>query len=616
MKFQQSLLASAIALTFSSAAMATAQEAYYLIEEVEVNQAGDFIDANFGPFAQAISDDGYYIGAFSTRSSIKQYDYGLRFQYERECYFDTTVCEADWIGSNNESNPAYENGLKFWRNAQSFADENGYDSQFFTYLIAGMAEPSQAYLPFDTGRSFSTDQVVTAVNNNGDIAGYGSAPYSASAPYVRDFVRRGFYQSAAGDFCELKPSLELTNGGYSAAYDVRMVTSEDGTIKTLVFGSASVSRPDNNDDAFTRCFNTNDEDSRNDLNQLTYCPGFNTQPWVWDVTNGCAGGSLEGESMVADPTNAWIENRDDRLGTIYSGVSLSSNESGIAVGLSTLYYRNDERGSRERAVVLKPTSNGSYGVTPQYLEKVEYDISTDYDDRKDYIRHTWAADINNSNLVVGNRAYELIKGRNRPSEFFVYNLTNDTYTTPLKDKSVLNKKQRLEGQSDYLNGASSQATAINNSGLVVGFADAPGEEQPVVNGNPRRHAAFVHDVLTQDSWLLDDLICSRNDSGVVTVPYIRISEAKDISENGQIVATAYKYPTKEDFANLVNAQPIIVKLTPNPNATGGINEQVNCFEAPEAEEDDKPYKRSGGHFNWLFLLMIPALLYRRFSKES
>lgn len=616
MKFQQSLLASAIALTFSSAVMATAQEAYYLIEEVEINQAGDFTEANFGPFAQAISDDGYYIGAFSTRSSIKQYDYGLHYLYEKRCYFDSKVCEADWEGSNNETQVSYENGLKFWRNAQTFADENGYDSQFFTYLIAGMSEPSEAYIPFDGSRSFSTDQVITAVTNNGDIAGYGSAPYSTSAPYVRDFVRRGFYQSAAGELCELKPSIEMTNGGFSAAYEVRTVTSEDGSQKTLVFGHASVNRPEDSNKYFDRCFNSDDDNNRDNLNQMTYCPGFNTQPWIWDVTNGCAEGSLEGEAMVLNPTNDWIEQRNDRDSTIYSGIAFASNDKGIAVGLSTLYYRNEERGARERAIIMKPNSTGVYDSAPVYLEKIELDISSDKGDREDYIRHTWAADINNSDIIVGNRIYDITKGRNHPTEFFVYNLQTDTYTTPLKDKTILNKKQRLAGASDNKNGAGSEVTAINDSGIAVGFADAAGEDQPVVNGNPRRQAGFLHDVITQDTWFLDDLICSRNADGVVTLPYYRIQQPKDISENGDILATAYKYPTKEDFANLVNAQPVIVKLTPNPNATGGINEQVNCFDAPEAEEDDKPYKRSGGHFGWLLLLALPVWLQRRLKPRG
>ncbi|MDO6527907.1 DUF3466 family protein [Motilimonas sp. 1_MG-2023] len=610
MNVKLSALSIALGLAYASSALATPVNpgAYYEIEEVAINKTGDFEQANFGPYAVAISPNGTLAAGLTTRSSIEAIDYGLHFTYERECYYSNEICEVIYQGSNSAAQSSYENAIRKWRLDQTKAADNYYSSQFIPFTLGADLNPNRTNV-FDNANTNSTDQVVTDISDSGETVGYGSATYSTGTPFSRDFTRHAFYKSATGEVCQLKPTTDLTRGGFSAAYNISEVTFANGETRKLVFGHASVNRPNDENIYLDRCFASTTDDDRNRYNELTYCPGFNTQPWVWDVTNGCDTGSLEGSAMVANPTEQWLDNRGGEKGMIYSAAGFSSDKQGVVVGFSSQRMNNSERGDRARAVYMTPNENGEYLANPVELTQVEMGV----DDPNDNLRHTWATDINNNGLIIGNRVFELVKGRNRPTEFFIFDKAAQTAILPLADKNIRTKKERVEGTNSNKPGANSQASAINDSGLVVGWADAPGEVQPVESGNPRRQSAFVYDVSTQDAWYLNDLVCTKDAQGVVKLPYYRFEKAKDISDDGTILATGYRYDNKDDFINMVNAHPVLLKLTRNLSA-GDINSQPSCYDSKEAEVIDKPFTRSGGNAFWLLLLGLPLLVLRKFTK--
>ncbi|MCE2595205.1 DUF3466 family protein [Motilimonas cestriensis] len=610
MNVKLSALSIALGLAYATttAAAPVNPGAYYEIEEVAINKAGDFEQANFGPYAVAISPDGRQAAGLTTRSSIGAIDYGLHFTYERECYYSTTICEVIYQGSNNAAQSTYENAIRKWRLDETNAASSYYRSQFIPFTLGADLNPSRIEV-FDNANTGSTDQVVTDISDSGETVGYGSASYSTGVPFSRDFTRHAFYKSATGEVCQLKPTTDVTRGGYSAAYNISEVTLASGETRKLVFGHASVNRPNNENVYLDRCFASTADDNSRDYNELTYCPGFNTQPWVWDVTNGCETGELTGNAMVANPTEQWLDKRGGDRSTIYSAAAFNSDDKGVVVGFSTQRINNTERGDRARATYIVPSDTGEYASNPVEITQVEQGVG----DPNDNLRHTWAVDINNNGLIVGNRVFELVKGRNRPTEFFVFDKSTQSAILPLVDKNIRTKQDRVGATDNNKPGANSQASAINDAGIVVGWADAPGETQPVESGNPRRQAAFVYDVTTQDAWYLNDLVCTKDAQGVVKQPYYRLEKAKDISDDGTILATGYRYDNKDDFINMLNAHPVMLKLNRNLEA-GDINSQPNCYDSKEAEEVDKPFQRSGGNAFWLLLLGLPLLVMRKFTK--
>ncbi|MFO6422145.1 DUF3466 family protein [Motilimonas sp. KMU-193] len=611
MKVKLSALSLALGMVYAAGSTAAPVNpgAYYEIEEISVDRSGDFADANFGPYAIAISPDGTQAAGVTTRSSIGMLDYGLHFTYEKECYYSNEICDVLFKGSDNPDKLTYENAIKQWRMDQNEAGERLYSSQFIPFTLNASGQPEKE-MAFDLSNSGTTDQVVTDIADDGSMVGYGSAEYSTGAPFSREFHRHAFYKDASGAFCQLKPSTDLTRGGFSAAYNISTVTLPNGQTRTLVFGHASVNRPNDENVYLDRCFDSNKDDDRYNLNELVYCPGFNTQPWVWDVTDGCATGELEGEAMVANPTEQWLDKpRSERRNMQYSANVFNADDQGIAVGFSTLPYRSSERGDRARAIYLEPDNNGAYIGAPIEITQVEQGI----DDPDDNLRHTWAVDINNNGIIVGNRFYDTIKGRNYPTEFFVFNKESKAIEFPLEDKNVRTKKERVEGSNSNKPGSNSQVSAINDAGTVIGWADAWGETQPVESGNPRRQSAFVYDLATKDAWFINDLLCTKDAAGKINLPYYRVEKAKDISNDGTILATGYRYESKEDFLQIKNPQPVMLKLTRNL-AAGDINAQPNCWDADEGADLDKPFERSGGYAFWLLAITAGFGLLRRFTK--
>lgn len=578
------------------------QAAYYNIEEIGAIAEG----ASYGPFPTAMSEDGLLISTFSMKASLKtNVDIGLPMTFNRECQFDDIICELEFYGSQSAGDPSYENAYQAWRNAQSDA-ANGYTSYFMGSTIVD--DVAEQQIPYLLAVNDTDTQVMDVLRTaNGDFTvGHSSAPYDTDGK--REFVRRAFIKSLnGGEVIQLlAPELIKTtyddNGRFSSAYKIAEI---DG--KVLVIGAASVSYPRNTDEYFKDCYFSTETRDRFNLNQLVRCPGFDTQAWVWDVTNFVLNGevsdTLEGEALATE----WLENNEANYGNLtFTGVAFDINAQGVAVGASTFENYNNTEGGRQRAIIMTPDSTGVY-TKPTEIIKVYQGI----DDQDKTLYNTWAEAISDANLVIGNREYAYSKGRNIPTEFFVYDIDNDSITFPLFNKKVQTTAQFEAKENAAKTGANSRIFDMNENGLMVGEADDYDQTDPVYQGSPRSQTAFLYDNNLDQSWILSDLLCTESED-IVTAPRIRIRSARVISEDGTILAEGFKYTSDHDYKYKTNAIQTAFKLTRNVDVLLP-KDSANCWDSELLKQEDVQYERQGAGSFWFLILSLPLMLLRRFK---
>ncbi|HEY5716100.1 MAG TPA: DUF3466 family protein [Psychromonas sp.] len=573
---------------------------YYSVEEISVSADG----ANYGPYPSAISEDGAFIAAYSMKASLSQdIDLGLPFTFNRPCQYDTVMCELEFYGSETSSALSYNNAYQAWRNAQTDAQYGSYSSYMMGNTLSSGSD-NGAVLPYDLG-GYTTDVKVTDVfvSGAGDkiVIGYSSAPYVGGE---RAFVRRAFiYNQTQNIVNSLLPDFD-TDGGFSSAYRIKQVGD-----KILVVGASSVSFPQDDDsnkekDYFNSCYFSDEYDQVATLNELVYCPGFDTQAWAWDVTDyltKTAEAGISGSALAAQ----WLDDNEDNNNSniTYSASALDINGSGIAVGVSTFEYTNTELGARQRATIMPPNY-----AAPLRIKAAEQGIS----DPDDNLYNTWASAINEANIVIGNREYSAVKSRNKPVEFFVYDISTGSISFPLLDKKVQTTAQRLSRESSAKTGANSRAYDINESGFIVGKADGFDQIEPVTGGAARSQSAFLYDNNTGKSWFINDLICSETDD-VVTSPLYRIRSARVINDNGTVLAEGWKYNSVFEYQNKVNGSEVMLKLTRNADVLSP-DDSPNCWDAALFDNIDTPYERQGAASFWVWLFALPLLIVRRFIK--
>ncbi len=627
-----------------------ASDPYYSVEEISVSAE----DAKYGAYPSAMSDDGTLIGTYSMKASLSQdIDLGLPFTFNRPCQYDDEMCELEFYGSEALTALSYNNAYQAWRDAQADALDEGYSSYMMGNAFDTTTDDSDSdsdtvtvssatqLLPYDQG-SYDTDVKVTDVfGDSGEdqfVVGYSSAPYEYSSgddSYVRDFVRRAFIQYKGSDYStSLLPDFyedtddddaDDANGGFSSAYKIKKVTYTSGTEKTLVVGASSVSLPEDDDsddvqDYFNYCYGLDDydDDEISTLNNLVYCSGFDTQAWAWDVTGLTdTTQDISGFALATEWLNDNEDNDDSDI--TYSASALDINASGIAVGVSTFEYSDSALGGRQRAIIMTPDDYGDYSEPTELIEAAEDVEDTSDGDSEgdneggDALYNTWAIAINDSNIVIGNREYSVSKSLNKPTEFFVYDIDNDSISFPLEDKKVLSTEQRLNDDSSAKTGANSRAYDINESGFIVGKADDYDQTNSVYGGTPRSQSAFLYDTDLDESWFINDLICSEDDSGVVTTPLYKIRSARVINDDGTVLAEGWKYDSDSDYQNETDGTEVMLKLTRNTDVSSP-DDSPNCWESDLLAEDDSDYERSGAASFWIWLFALPLVVIRRFFK--
>jgi hypothetical protein len=574
---------------------------YYTIEEISVNAEG----ALYGPFPSAMSTDGEFIGTYSMKASLSSnVDIGLPFTFNRECQYDDILCDLQFQGSETAGQLSYFNAYRAWRNAQSDA-ASGYESYMMANtLLSGSDEAESPFLPANNSSDIKTTDVTDIIGSERFVVGYASAPYESG---TREFVRRAYIKSESGAVTALLPEF-MSSGGFSSAYKLQQVTYANSEQKVLVVGAASRSYPRDNIEYFNDCYNSSEYNDRYEMNDLVRCPGFDTQAWAWDVTALVAGQSSD--ELAGFPiATTWLENNESNKGNLtFSANAFDMNVSGIAVGTSTFEYSNNSEGARQRAIIMTPDANGVYGK-PTELTVATTGIS----DQEDSIYNTWALTISDEGIVTGNREFSIAKGRNKATEFFVYDNKKKTIKLPLLDKKVATTSQRVESGGNYFlakNGANSRVYDANEAGLIVGEVDDFDQTDPVYNGSPRSQTAFLYNNSKNQAWLMNDLICKQS-GGVVTSPRIRIRTARVINNEGVVLADGFKYENNNDYKYKVNGVLTVFKLTPNSTLTP--NESPNCWESDLLKVNDEPYERQGASMFWLWIFSLPLVFIRRFK---
>jgi hypothetical protein len=573
---------------------------YYTIEEINITADG----ALYGPFPVAMSEDEELIGTYSMKAWLSSnVDIGLPFTINKNCQYDSIICEFEFYGSETAGQSSYFNAYKKWRNAQSDA-ASGYESYMMANtLFRGSDQAESPFLPANNSSDIKITDVTDEINSDYFVVGYASAPYQNG---TREFARRAYVKSNSGGVVtSLLPEF-MSSGGFSSAYKHQQVTYTNGDQKTLVIGSASRSYPQNDNEYFNNCYNSNQYDDLYNINELVLCPGFDTQAWAWDITNFTQGVELIGTALAT----TWLENNtgNESKNLIFSANAFDMNASGIAVGTSTFEYQNDSEGGRQRAIIMTPSADGIYGKPTEITA-----VNNDIDDQDYSIYNTWALTISDTGLVTGNREYAVAKGRNEAIEFFVYDNEKKTIKLPLLDKKVATTSQRLENGGNYYiakSGANSRVYAANEAGLIVGEVDDFDQTDPVYNGSPRSQTAFLYNSSENQAWLMNDLVCEKS-GDIVTSPLIRIRTARVINNEGVVLADGFKYENNNDYKYKVNGVLTVFKLTPNSTLTP--NESPNCWESDLLKVNDELYERQGASMFWLWIFSLPLVFIRRFK---
>lgn len=347
-------------------------------------------------------------------------------------------------------------------------------------------------------------------------------------------------------------------------------------------------------DFYKWCFEGNDDE----YGDFRYCPGADTQASFW-LLNGSGG--LNKLMQAPD----YAHRRDEVLqtasalgaaeynGTLY-GVGYSSTGevgSGDLDGRNLAsYWALDLNAGTVGATKVIPLPDGEPGKDDGVLQ------------------HSWAVAVNDNGYVIGNQRYRINKGQNRPVEMFLFNLgkPGTAATLPLQDKP--------------LSGSGSEAAAINDHNMVVGWRDSRHQTQPVVNGTNRMQEAFLLNAAApSNSWYLNDLICGLNDAGAKQCAqngyYYHIAYASGISSDGTIAATAYRYASESDLNNRTNATVVAVKLTPAvADYQGNTPASYVVSNAPVNNQTGQDGEGGGGSLFWLTLLALPFAWLRRYQR--
>ncbi|HGY1024532.1 TPA: DUF3466 family protein, partial [Aeromonas salmonicida subsp. salmonicida] len=426
--------------------------------------------------------------------------------------------------------------------------------------------------------SNETDGLVTAL---GDVAG-------TRVGYKMDGkLRTAFAIVEEGNAVNLKDGAsthslsvptsikKLDNGQY-------LVTGTAATGKTIAVNS----------ETYNWCFAGND----GQYGDYRYCPGLNTQASFWLLNS-------TGTFNKLIQANEYSRGRNEVIQTASALGVGNVNGSLFGVGYSSTgeIGTNYLDGRNLAAYWTLDLAGGKVGTT-QTIPLAEGEPGKD--DAK--LQHSWAVAVNDNGYVIGNQLYRINKGQNRPVEMFVFNLnTKQTASVPLQDSPI--------------SGAGSEAAAINNHNMVVGWRDSRHQTQPVVNGTNRMQEGFLLNAATSKNWYLNDLICGLDDAGAKQCAqngyYYHIAYASGISTDGTVAATAFRYNSESDLNNRTNSTIVSVKLTPAV-ADYKNNEPASYVvaNAPVNNQTGQDGGSGGGSLFWLTLLALPFTWLRRYQR--
>jgi len=516
------------------------------------------IDDEVKGYASGISADGNGLIGFNTKNDMAEHFSTVRFA---DFLVDRFRFEQGCMLSNSVCNA-------FWNDKSNFA---------YQWRADFLAKTDQRSNVGDVV-SNETDGLITAL---GDVAG-------TSVGYKMDGKLRTAFAEVAG-----VAKVELKDGATTHSLSVPTSIKKLDDDQYLVTGTAATGKTIAvNSETYNWCFAGND----GQYGDYRYCPGLNTQASFWLLNS-------TGTFNKLIQANEYSRGRNEVIQTASALGVGNVNGSLYGVGYSSTgeIGSNYLDGRNLAAYWTLDLAGGKVGTT-QTIPLAEGEPGKD--DAK--LQHSWAVGVNDNGYVIGNQRYRINKGQNRPVEMFVFNLnTKQTASVPLQDSPI--------------SGAGSEAAAINNHNMVVGWRDSRHQTQPVVNGTNRMQEGFLLNAATGKNWYLNDLICGLDDAGAKQCAqngyYYHIAYASGISTDGTVAATAFRYNSESDLNNRSNATVVSVKLEP-AIADYKNNEPASYVvaNAPVNNQTGQDGGSGGGSLFWLTLLALPFTWLRRYQR--
>ena len=521
------------------------------------------VDDEVKGYASGISGDANGLIGLNTKNNMAEYFSTVRFA---DFLVDRFRFEQGCMLSNSVCN-------SFW------SDNSGFAYQWRRDFLDKVDQRSN--LGYVT--SSEVDGLATAL---------GDVPEDRVGYKMNGKLRTAFVVVNDGNPVELKDA--ASTHGLSVPTSIKKL--DNG--QYLVTGTAASDkyRHKVGGDFYKWCFETGNDSQYGDFR---YCPGVDTQASFWLLNSSGGFNKL----MQA---GTYGHQRDEVLQTASALGVAKYNGTLYGVGYSSTgeVGTGDLDGRNLASYWTLDTAAGTVGTTKIIPLP---DGEPGKDDAK--LQHSWAVAVNDNGYVIGNQRYRINKGQNRPVEMFLFNLSKPgtAASLPLQDKPV--------------SGAGSEAAAINEHNMVVGWRDSRHQTQPVVNGTNRMQEAFLLNAAAPaNSWYLNDLICGKDDAGnkqcAQNGKYYHIAYASGISSDGTIAATAYRYDSESDLNKRANATVVAVKLTPavadyQGNAPASYvvsNAPVNNQTGQDGGEG------GGGSLFWLTLLALPFAWLRRYQR--
>ncbi|WP_404402950.1 DUF3466 family protein [Idiomarina seosinensis] len=425
---------------------------------------------------------------------------------------------------------------------------------------------------FEGQPAITSESYLYAINSSNSAVGTTTGPFMpvdytytngedeeiTSTFYVRDFISRGVWLRD-GLNTRIAPPETAEMGGESAIMDVNDNGLAAGYASTAVspFAQERLSNcvVDDPDAVVTRpkevCYYsiwlelynqkaTNIAPSYYSRSEyLARRSIYDIRGFLWQLDNN-------GEVISSTKLGTLQERREDD-DRDFSSYALALNNNDIAVGQSWTYHP-------VRGAIRMPALFQNGEALP---------VTTDE-------RYFWGAatDINDNNRSVG----YLVENR-------AGNLRNTAFYHDLDSPEPIT----LPG---FFSGSSTVPNAINNNGVIVGT----GEIEATIS-SVRRRVGFWYDSQAEQPSFID-----LNETTACDSPYF-IVEANDVTDSGEVLATALKTEEYLDANGETQTREVSVAIKLNP-IEGELN---NC------RQEENEIERSGASFGHLPLLALAIL---------
>lgn len=540
---------------------AFAQDPFYTI--TEMTTAADRGSANFGPWPVSISGDGSTVASIAVTSNWYS-------------YFRMAPSAMDLAHRFR-----YENGCTSYLSSatcSAYLNTSNWAATWFADLSSNAA---QTYNVVSGSATAETDDA-------GIITKYG-ADSTVFAGYVSV---DGHKRKAIAN------STDLTDGTtFASAYDVIAVGSD-----YLAVGTESTTT----NIVFNQCYSGSEITS-----YAKYCPGYNTKATFWLVNNPTT--SKKTSSPYITPSTTY-----PYTGSAIGIAQVDSNNNYIAVGYSsTAGYSSYAK----NLAVYWNLEAGTLSSTPVAVPIFSGDDNPGTSDDNNPIDNSWAVGINNNGYIVGNRVYRKLVSRNYPTQMFVAKFSSGAVSSSSSAVSLPSAKIGIPVSTS---GVNSEAAALNNHDLVVGWTDERSDvSKPVYGSVPRLQEAFLYNINTGTRYAINDLICSGAATCSQNGKYYYIEYANGITDDGTIVASARRFDNYSDWSTLSNGTSVVVRLNVSSSTafdSSNYNVPSDYVITNQLPVFDYGASSGGGSFGIFGLLAMAGAAavgqYRRFVKKA